>query len=506
MKSNEIFTRLGFLVLLITLLMTLTLGPTTAEVTDLVINGEFEDNPAGEVGPSDLPGWNTTDPYGFIIFEQGSYFPPAPQNGSDGNGTGQFLKVRYETSPTTITQSFAVPPNLKSNSATISFDAWAPPRNREPLKDSVTGSVSGVLIPLSGMGASSTSWDNISQVVNVVPGETITLTFISSSGFKHSHCIDQVSFVVDVKTNEPPVADAGDDATIFVTETHQFDGSGSSDADGDDLSYEWTITSKPAGSTATLSDPGTFDPTPTADVAGDYVLELVVNDGTDDSDPDQVTLTVLSADGAVDLLTTVIDDMNIHGGTAGALTSKLNNVLKSIDRGNSTAAVNTLGAFINSCKAQRGKKLSKAQADELIELAQRIISGINSGGLPKRIANNSGFEITPEDYVLGQNYPNPFNPTTEITFALPKAETVKLSIYNTNGQLIRTLVNGFYSEGFHTVMWNATDESGSRVTSGMYVYVLRAGETVLQNKMVDSLLNVPGTSQEPGTLSVNEVY
>ncbi|MBC8183570.1 T9SS type A sorting domain-containing protein [candidate division KSB1 bacterium] len=52
----------------------------------------------------------------------------------------------------------------------------------------------------------------------------------------------------------------------------------------------------------------------------------------------------------------------------------------------------------------------------------------------------------PEDYLLSQNYPNPFNPTTEITFALPKAESVKLSIYNTNGQLIRTLVNGFRSK------------------------------------------------------------
>ncbi len=110
----------------------------------------------------------------------------------------------------------------------------------------------------------------------------------------------------------------------------------------------------------------------------------------------------------------------------------------------------------------------------------------NKKGRPKNIGdlfteNESGM---PGDYLLSQNYPNPFNPTTEITFALPNAETVKLSIYNTSGQLIHTLVNGFYSEGFHSVMWNATDESGSRVTSGMYMYVLQAGETVLQNKML----------------------
>jgi len=110
----------------------------------------------------------------------------------------------------------------------------------------------------------------------------------------------------------------------------------------------------------------------------------------------------------------------------------------------------------------------------------------NKKGRPKYIGElfAEGETVIPQNYQLSQNYPNPFNPTTEITFALPKAETVKLSIYNTSGQLIRMLVNGFYSVGFHTVMWNATDEAGSRVTSGMYVYVLRAGETVLQNKML----------------------
>jgi len=113
---------------------------------------------------------------------------------------------------------------------------------------------------------------------------------------------------------------------------------------------------------------------------------------------------------------------------------------------------------------------------------------IHKGGNKKPVVPGSNEELTsgstPESYALEQNYPNPFNPTTEISFALPEAETVKLSIYNTNGQLIRTLVNGFCSEGFHSVMWNATDESGSRATSGMYVYVLQAGEMVLRNKML----------------------
>jgi hypothetical protein len=121
-----------------------------------------------------------------------------------------------------------------------------------------------------------------------------------------------------------------------------------------------------------------------------------------------------------------------------------------------------------------------------IQATCEVIVPHDRSGLPKNIGSQFVGDdmVIPGDYQLSQNYPNPFNPTTEITFALPQAETVKLSIYNTNGQLIRTLVNGFYSEGFHTVMWNATDESGSRVTSGMYVYVLRAGEVILQNKML----------------------
>ncbi|MBC8183574.1 hypothetical protein H8E88_20975 [candidate division KSB1 bacterium] len=57
-------------------------------------------------------------------------------------------------------------------------------------------------------------------------------------------------------------------------------------------------------------------------------------------------------------------------------------------------------------------------------------------------------------------------------------------MYNSSKQLIHTLIISFYPEDFHSVMWDATDDSGRRVTSGMYVYVLQAGEKVLQNKML----------------------
>ena len=75
-----------------------------------------------------------------------------------------------------------------------------------------------------------------------------------------------------------------------VKQTIQLDGSGSSDADGDPLTYNWSITSAPDGSTASLSDTATMNPTFTPDVAGVYTIQLVVNDGVENSDADSILL------------------------------------------------------------------------------------------------------------------------------------------------------------------------------------------------------------------------
>src|SRR5262249_38453289 len=74
------------------------------------------------------------------------------------------------------------------------------------------------------------------------------------------------------------------------------DGSGSSDPDGDPLTFSWTIVSKPPGSSAQISDPTAVRPNFVADVVGAYVIRLVVNDGILDSDPGTVMITA-SEDG-----------------------------------------------------------------------------------------------------------------------------------------------------------------------------------------------------------------
>jgi len=88
-----------------------------------------------------------------------------------------------------------------------------------------------------------------------------------------------------------PVANAGVDQTVFVGAVVTVDGGASSDANGDMLTYKWILTTRPAGSRASLSTLTAVRPTFDADVAGIYVLTLVVNDGRSDSLPDSVSIT-----------------------------------------------------------------------------------------------------------------------------------------------------------------------------------------------------------------------
>lgn len=85
----------------------------------------------------------------------------------------------------------------------------------------------------------------------------------------------------------------------------------------------------------------------------------------------------------------------------------------------------------------------------------------------------------PEDFQLMQNYPNPFNPSTSISFSIPKHAHVRLQVFNSLGQLIRTLVDKDKQPGTYTITWDAT-----RKASGMYLYRMEAGEFVQTKKAI----------------------
>ncbi len=110
----------------------------------------------------------------------------------------------------------------------------------------------------------------------------------------------QPDTVVISTENSAPLADAGADQSVRTGETVRLDGSGSSDADGDGVTFKWSLTSKPAGSMTTLSDAAAVDPTIEIDVSGTYIAQLIVNDGLIAGQPDTVIITTENSPPAAD--------------------------------------------------------------------------------------------------------------------------------------------------------------------------------------------------------------
>jgi len=92
--------------------------------------------------------------------------------------------------------------------------------------------------------------------------------------------------------------------------------------------------------------------------------------------------------------------------------------------------------------------------------------------------------VIPSDFTLEQNYPNPFNPATAIRFQLSAAGNVSLKIYDVLGRQVATLVSGTRTAGSHVVQWDGRDDRGQAVSSGVYLYQLATGASVVTRKMM----------------------
>ena len=112
------------------------------------------------------------------------------------------------------------------------------------------------------------------------------------------------------------------------------------------------------------------------------------------------------------------------------------------------------------------------------------------------IADRNGQESTsidtpsdidvPSQYRLHANYPNPFNPETTIRFEIAghRRQRIKLSIFNILGQEIKTLIDAEHTPGIHAACWNATDEEGRPLKSGVYFYTLKGEQFSITRRMI----------------------
>ncbi len=97
--------------------------------------------------------------------------------------------------------------------------------------------------------------------------------------------------------------------------------------------------------------------------------------------------------------------------------------------------------------------------------------------------SSAGSVPVPTSYALDQNYPNPFNAGTVISFSLPEASHVKVTVFNVLGQTVRVLADQEMTAGVQRVEWDGRDENGLQASSGVYFYRIAANHFTDTKKM-----------------------
>jgi hypothetical protein len=105
-----------------------------------------------------------------------------------------------------------------------------------------------------------------------------------------------------------------------------------------------------------------------------------------------------------------------------------------------------------------------------------IASSVGNTGNDKVTAMVSNFQLL-------QNYPNPFNPSTAIQYQIPNGGAVEVKIFSIKGELVKTFNKTYSGSGSYSVTWDGRNESGQAVASGLYLYCVSYGHSVMMRKM-----------------------
>jgi flagellar hook assembly protein FlgD len=127
----------------------------------------------------------------------------------------------------------------------------------------------------------------------------------------------------------------------------------------------------------------------------------------------------------------------------------------------------------------------KSDDKSKIRISRTYLSNSGAAEIPTE-GNNV---LLPTTFTLHQNYPNPFNPSTKIDFDIGSANDaatrhVRLDVFNILGRRVKTLVDDNMTAGSHSVVWDATDDGGRGVATGIYLYRLEVESEHQTKKML----------------------
>ena len=151
-------------------------------------------------------------------------------------------------------------------------------------------------------------------------------------------------------------------------------------------------------------------------------------------------------------------------------------VAAAIDNNNNEAAPTLLSNLPSRDQVQSWIQELKSIVRRDLRASPDILRGITS-------LENLLAYLTPKQTVLLPNYPNPFNPETWIPYQLASAADVSITIYTSEGKLVRQLNIGHQTFGIHQVHWDGNNDYGEKVASGIYFYTLTAGDFSATRKM-----------------------
>jgi hypothetical protein len=349
---------------------------------------------------------------------------------------------------------------------------------------------------------------------HLAPGFADAGTYSATVRASDGSLSDDKSFQITVNNkNRAPVADAGGPYSGIVGIPVAFDGTASTDPDGDALTYSWDfdaadgITPDATGSTPshTYTVPGTFTVTLTVTDNGTPQLS-----GTDTATADITASSGFPANAFIDGGDRVIR-LNSSKPTWCLELEPANHSFRVTDIIPSSILATFNGTSIHSigkahvddgrlevCFAKDQLRILFASLSNGRRTVTVSITGdLNGGGsfiasldvVVVKTGGPGGLAKDGEDEGHGHHAfafasPNPLNPSTTISFELSRPGSVQLNVYDVSGRLVKTLANGFMGAGSHSVGWDGTSRQGARVASGVYFYLLQTPEATVKSNLV----------------------